>query len=71
MTSKNQPENQIIEPFLTMDDLARILRRSIRTIRHWRAEGFLPRPDLVHGKTVLWRPSTINKWIDGQSLEAA
>ena len=56
-----------IEPMLTMADIAAKLQRSTRTIRQWRAEGFLPRPDPVHGKTVLWRESTIGVWLDEQA----
>ena len=70
MTQSKQPDNATVEPYLTMGDLSRILRRSIRTIRHWRAEGYLPKPDLVHGKTVLWRRETVNGWLHEQSLVA-
>ncbi|MEM6552589.1 MAG: helix-turn-helix domain-containing protein [Planctomycetota bacterium] len=59
-----------LEPMLTMADIAAKLQRSIRTIRQWRAEGFLPRPDLVHGKTVLWRESTLAAWLDEQAQVA-
>ncbi len=63
--------NDSIDPMLTMRDLDRILRRSPRTIRAWRAEGFLPKADLCHGKTVLWRRATIANWLERQASQAA
>lgn len=66
----DQPEAQIqsaIEPMLTMADIASIIQTSPRTIRQWRAQGLLPTPDFEHGKTIRWKRSTIDTWIDGQS----
>ena len=59
-----------IEPMLSMADIAAKLQRSTPTIRQWRAQGYLLRPDLVHGKTVLWRESTLVVWL-GEQAEVA
>jgi len=70
MTQPN-PDNSPIQPMLNLEDLSIVLRRSARTIRQWRADGYLPKPDLSHGKTVLWRAETIDNWLDEQSRKAS
>jgi phage terminase Nu1 subunit (DNA packaging protein) len=74
MPSK-KPESQpitksVIEPMLTMADIATITKTSVRTVRQWRAEGFLPTPDFVHGKTVRWQNATIVGWFKDQAADA-
>jgi predicted DNA-binding transcriptional regulator AlpA len=59
-----------LEPMLTMADIASHFQVNIRTVRQWRASGFLPKPDLNHGKTVRWRQSTILNWVDEESERA-
>ena len=61
------PANPIgtIEPLLSVDDLARVLNGSRRTVERMRAAGKLPRPDLHIGKCPRWKPETIRQWIEG------
>ena len=71
----NKPDSQpvkqpVIEPMLTMADIAAITKTSERTIRQWRAQGYLPSPDLVHGRTVRWQNATIVNWLRDQAADA-
>lgn len=52
-----------IEPLLSMRDICDVVGCSMRTLGAWRASGFLPDPDLEHGKTLRWRRQTIEDWI--------
>ena len=67
MPSDQNPSDDslVIEPLMTVDDLARILKRSARTVRYWRSKGLLPEPDVVLERTVRWRPQTVADWIAG------
>lgn len=56
-----------IEPMLSVDDLARILSGSRRTVERMRSAGKLPRPDLHLGKCPRWRPDTVRAWIADQA----
>jgi hypothetical protein len=49
---------------LSLDDLARILRVSRRTLERDRSAGKMPKPDLHVGKMPRWRPETLRRWID-------
>jgi predicted DNA-binding transcriptional regulator AlpA len=55
----------IIEPLLSIDDLAAILSCSRRLIERMRSAGRLPKPDIKIGKMPRWRPETIRRWIEG------
>ena len=69
--TKNDESNPThIEPMLSLEDIARMVRCDKRTIQTWRAQGFLCQPDLVHGKTVRWAPSTVRAWMAEQSERA-
>lgn len=59
-----------IEPMLSLRDIARRVGLSLRTVAAWRAEGYLCRPDLVHGKTVRWKRETVETWLAQQSVNA-
>jgi excisionase family DNA binding protein len=59
------PLAALIEPLLSVDDLARTLNASRRTIERMRSAGKLPRPDLHLGKLPRWKPETIRRWIEG------
>jgi len=65
-----EPQTPAIEPMLSMASIATLMQVSPRTIRQWRAEGYLPSPDLVHGRVMRWRQSTIQSWINAQSAGA-
>ena len=53
----------IIEPMLSIDDLAAILSCSRRLVERMRSAGRLPKPDIKIGKMPRWKPETIRRWI--------
>jgi hypothetical protein len=60
----------IIEPLLSISDLARILQCSRRAVERLRATGELPPPTMMLGKKCpRWKPRVIRDWIEagGQS----
>lgn len=59
-----------IEPMLSIRDIARIVGCGRRTVATWRAEGYLCKPDLAHGKTVRWKRQTVEAWLAEQSAQA-
>ena len=61
--STSHPEQPAL---LSINDLAQLIGIAKRTVHTWRASGELPPPDLTLGKTVRWRATTINTWIDNR-----
>jgi hypothetical protein len=55
---------QAIEPLMSIDDLAEVLKCSRRGVERLRASGRFPKPDIVVGRMPRWRPGTIRKWIE-------
>jgi len=53
-----------LEPLLSMNDVARALNCSRRTLESMRAGGRFPRPDVSIGRSPRWKPDTIRAWID-------
>lgn len=53
-----------LEPLASINDLARVLATSRRTIERMRADGKLPPPDILVGSMPRWMPSTIRHWIE-------
>ena len=47
-----------------LDQLAELLGVSRRTIERERSAGRFPQPDMHIGKAPLWKPTTIQQWID-------
>jgi len=66
VTRQDSDQQPAIEPMLTMADVAVVLKVNPRTIRQWRAEGSFPSPDFERGKTIRWKRSTIDGWINGR-----
>ena len=70
-----KPHNEVyapsIRPMLTLDDVAATLAISRRTAERLKSAGGLPRPDLHVGRMPRWKPSTIDKWIDGEAAGVA
>ena len=68
-TNGRKPEGpatgHIIEPLLSIDDLARILGCSRRLMERMRSAGKVPEPDIKIGKMPRWRVETIRRWIEG------
>ena len=54
----------IIEPMLSIDDLAAILRCSRRVVERLRSGGKVPKPDIKIGKMPRWKAATIRAWIE-------
>jgi predicted DNA-binding transcriptional regulator AlpA len=51
-------------------ELAEALGVSRRTLERERSAGRFPPPDLRIGKAPLWRPGTVQAWIEDQSAAA-
>lgn len=49
---------------IRIDEVAARLSVSTRTIERERSAGRFPGPDLKIGKVPLWRPETIQRWVD-------
>src|SRR5262245_5755651 len=54
----------VIEPMLSLDNVARILKCSRRWLEGQRSAGKVPRPDFMAGRCPRWKPSTIRRWIE-------
>jgi hypothetical protein len=52
-----------IEPMLSLDDLAIILKCSRRWLERERSAGRVPKPDFMAGRCPRWRAETIRRWI--------
>ncbi len=48
-------------------DIVRALGVSRRTFERERSAGRFPKPDLHIGKAPLWRPGTVQAWIEDQA----
>lgn len=51
-----------------LNEVAAVLGISRRTIERERSAGRFPKPDLVIGKTPLWRLATIDAWLERGGL---
>ena len=58
-----QPTRDAPDHCVGKAELARYLGVSIRTLDRAGAEGLLPRPDLVIGRSSRWSPETIKRWL--------
>jgi hypothetical protein len=45
-------------------DIASLLGVSRRLLERTRAAGNMPPPDIAIGRRILWRPATIDRWLD-------
>ncbi|NLE57069.1 MAG: XRE family transcriptional regulator [Planctomycetes bacterium] len=52
-----------------MAGVAQALGISKRLAQSWRALNILPEPDLHIGRTLRWKPSTIQDWLDRKAGE--
>jgi hypothetical protein len=53
----------IIEPMLSIDDLATILKCSRRLVERLRSAGKVPKPDFHVGRCPRWKAETVRLWI--------
>ncbi len=60
------PEAVPIRDRLAWDlaDIANLLGMSKRFLERERAAGRMPPPDVRLGRRLLWRPGTIDRWLD-------
>jgi predicted DNA-binding transcriptional regulator AlpA len=49
---------------LRLDEVARALGVSRRSIERERSAGRFPKPDLHVGRMPLWKPETLQRWIE-------
>jgi hypothetical protein len=54
-----------MDPLLTPEEVAARVRRSVATVRFWRATKTGPKSANVHGR-VLFRQSDVERWITEQ-----
>lgn len=47
---------------LTISDVAEMLQIKESTVTSYRARGYMPKPDVMYGRTPLWRIRTIRAW---------
>jgi predicted DNA-binding transcriptional regulator AlpA len=52
---------------LRLEEVAGAFGVSRRTIERERSAGRFPRPDILIGKIPLWRPRTVEAWIEERS----
>jgi len=60
-----EPVDALPRMALRLDELAKVLGVSRRTLERERAAGRFPRPDAHLGKMPLWRPETLQRWLAG------
>lgn len=60
----------ILSEFLTTEELAAELRRNPRTLDRWEALGMGP-PRTHVGRKVLYRRTSVQKWLAAQEQSAA
>ena len=53
-----------IQPLLTADDLAQVLKVSTRSVRRLVDEGRCPKPVHVSRRAIRWEPKAVQEWID-------
>ncbi len=60
----NAPPSDDPAQLLTADEVAKLLRVNVRTLRLMRHERSFPRPTRV-GRSLRWRRSAVERWVDG------
>ncbi|EOF4701916.1 MULTISPECIES: helix-turn-helix transcriptional regulator [Klebsiella/Raoultella group] len=53
-----------MEKLISIAQLAKMLNRHRTRIYVWQKEGILPPAVMLRGRTVGWRESDINKWME-------
>lgn len=62
-TSTAAPAEAPRQEFLSFDEVAELLRISRPTLERYRAAGEFPEPDIKTKGRIIYRRSTIDKWI--------
>lgn len=56
--------DKLMEPLVTLNELARLLNKSKVTVwRWWAKDKTLPPPIQYKGRTLGWKKETIEKWL--------
>jgi excisionase family DNA binding protein len=63
MTTANTSE---LEELMTVQDVARICRVQVGTVRRWRFDGHGPRGILL-GRHLRFRPEDVRAWLDSRN----
>ncbi len=51
----------------SLDDIASLCGVSKRFLEMDRAAGRMPAPDVRLGRRIMWRPATVNRWLDAKN----
>jgi excisionase family DNA binding protein len=57
---------QGVDELLTEQELAKLLKVTVRTVRNWRAEGTGPRP-LRAGRGIRYRRRDVDAWLEREA----
>jgi excisionase family DNA binding protein len=57
-----------VEELLTAQELARLLKVSVHTLRAWRREGVGP-PWIKVGRAIRYRRSDVERWLEQQAKD--
>jgi excisionase family DNA binding protein len=58
-----------LDTLLTVSDVAEILCIGVRTVWRWAALGKIPKPVRLSRKTLRWKASQLQAYLDGASWE--
>ncbi|MFA0081967.1 helix-turn-helix transcriptional regulator [Vibrio breoganii] len=55
------------ETLLSYSDLNQLLNRNYRTIWAWVRDGKFPQPVKMSGRTIGWKKSVVDQWLEEQT----
>jgi predicted DNA-binding transcriptional regulator AlpA len=64
------PENGQLDTLLTVKDVAEMLSVGVRTVWRWSALDKIPRPIRLAKKTLRWKASQLQAYLDRTSAES-
>lgn len=62
MQKRNSKE--LPQEILFITDIEKMIGRNRLTLRRWWTDGKFPKPIKLHGTTLAWSKSTIERWIE-------
>ncbi len=54
---------------LSIEDVCKLINRNRRTLWEWVRDGKFPQPIKINGRTLGWKESTYNEWIENIDKE--
>lgn len=60
----DEPSPSVERLLLRLDEVARSLGFTERTLNRLRSAGKFPKPDVQVGRMPLWKPATVRAWIE-------